>query len=388
MKVLHLGKYYPPALGGIELHVQTLARAQAALGAQVSVLAVNHEAAGRDQTYSAWARTRTSRERDGRVEVIRAGRLASIAQKLSISPRLPLLLRELGRGADLIHLHCRNPTMSAALRALPRLPAPLVITHHSDVARQVLLRRALLALEEPLYRRARRILATSPAYAVASPVLERHMARVRALPLGIELEPFSAPSPAALAEAARLKERYPGPLWLMVGRLVYYKGHEVALRALADLPGTLLVIGTGPLSGALWEQAEAAGISARVAFLGEVSDEVLQGAYQAADALWFPSLARSEGFGLVQVEAMASGLPVINTRIEGSGVHWVCPHERAGLTVEVEDAPAFARAVRRLLDEPDLAERLGAGGLARAREYFSAEQMGRASLEHYREALQ
>lgn len=387
MKVLHLGKYYPPALGGIELHVQTLARAQAALGAQVSVLVINHEAAGHDRTYSPWARTRTRREADGRVAVVRVGRVACLAQKLSLAPRLPGLLRELGRGADLIHLHCRNPTMSAGLRALPRLPAPLVITHHSDVARQVLLRRALLGLEDPLYARARRILATSPAYATASPVLQRHMERVRALPLGIELEPFLEPSPAARLEAQRLAERYPGPLWLMVGRLVYYKGHEVALRALADLPGTLLVVGTGPLSGALWEQAEAAGLGERVAFLGEVRAEVLQGAYQAASALWFPSVARSEGFGLVQVEAMASGLPVINTRIEGSGVHWVCPDERAGLTVEVGDAAGFARAARRLLAEPDLAARLGAGGRARAQESFSAARMAAASLEHYREAL-
>ena len=387
MRVLHLGKYYPPALGGIELHVQALAQGQAALGADVTVIAVNHDRGGSDATYRAFTRTRTREERDGPVRVIRVGRVASIAQKLSVTPRLPLLLRRYGREADLIHLHCRNPTMSAGLRAIGRLPAPLVITHHSDVARQRVLRRALLALEGPLYARAARILATSPAYAQASDVLQGHMERVRALPLGIDLAPFSEPSSAALAEAASLRARYEGPLWLMVGRLVYYKGHEVALEALRGLPGTLIVIGTGPLAGSLWESAQRLGLSKRVVFLGEVEESVLQGAYQAATALWFPSLARSEGFGLVQVEAMASGIPVVNTTIPGSGVHWVCPHEVCGLTVPSVDPEAFRAAVQRILDEPELGPALGAAGRLRARESFSRERMARTSLEHYREVL-
>lgn len=387
MRILHLGKYYPPALGGIELHVQTLAQGQARLGAQVTVLAVNHERAGQDETYSPWARTRTREDRDDQVRVVRVGRLATVAGKLSVSLRLPLLLRELGREADVIHLHCRNPTMSGGLRSLLRIPAPLVITHHSDVAKQRLLRRALLALEEPLYRQARRILATSPAYAQASPVLQGHMERVRALPLGIELEPFLSPSPEVEAEAAQLRERYPGPRWLMVGRLIYYKGHEVALEALRDLPGTLIVIGTGPLAGSLWERAERAGLGKRVVFLGEVSATTLQASYLAADAFWFPSVARSEGFGLAQVEAMASGTPILNTHIPGSGVHWVSPDEVSGLTVPCGDPRALRAAAQRLLDEPGLAARLGAGGRARAQERFGAEQMARTSLEHYREAL-
>ncbi|MBL4845289.1 MAG: glycosyltransferase [Planctomycetes bacterium] len=385
--MLHLGKYYPPALGGIEIHVQALARGQAALGADVTVVAVNHTRGEDDTTYRALARTRTVEEQDGAVRVVRVGRLASIAHKLSVAPRLPFLLRRLGREADLIHLHCRNPTMSAGLRAIGRLPAPLVITHHSDVARQRILRRALLALEGPLYRRARRILATSPAYAQGSAVLQDHMERVRALPLGIDLAPFASPSPEALAEAASLRERYPGPLWLMVGRLVYYKGHEVALDALKGLPGTLIVIGTGPLAGSLWESAQRLGLIKRVVFLGEVEASVLEGAYQAATAFWFPSLARSEGFGLVQVEAMASGTPVINTTIPGSGVHWVSPHEETGLTVPAVDPAAFRAAAQRLLDEPELGPSLGAAGRVRAAEKFSRERMARTSLAHYREVL-
>ena len=109
---------------------------------------------------------------------------------------------------------------------------------------------------------------------------------------------------------------------------------------------------------------------------GRATDDELVGAYHAATALWFPSNARSEGFGLVQVEAMASGCPVVNAAIPHSGVPWVCRHDEAGLTVPVDDAAAFAAAARRLLDEPGLRDRLAARG--------ASEQAGRASFDHRR----
>jgi rhamnosyl/mannosyltransferase len=124
-----------------------------------------------------------------------------------------------------------------------------------------------------------------------------------------------------------------------------------------------------------------------VAWLGHVTPDELAGAYQAAAALWFPSNARSEGFGLVQVEAMASGCPVINTAVPDSGVSWVSRNEVTGLTVPINDAPALAAATRRLLDEPGLRDRLAAGARRRAADEFGAEVMAERSLEIYRTVL-
>src|SRR5205823_5359495 len=125
----------------------------------------------------------------------------------------------------------------------------------------------------------------------------------------------------------------------------------------------------------LKELARHTGVAERVVWCGAVDDATLAGAYRAATALWFPSNARSEGFGLVQVEAMAAGCPVINTHVPHSGVAWVCRHEREGLTVPVNDPAALAAAARRLLEEPGLRERLVEAGRQRAVSEFDHRTM-------------
>jgi rhamnosyl/mannosyltransferase len=385
--VCHLAKFYPPATGGIETHLQTLAQAQAALGAEVRVVCVNHrDGAGRDVTWKALAATPTVEEEDGPVRVFRVGRRASLF-RLDVCPELLRVGRRLQEWqADVVHLHVPNPTMLLALAASDT-SVPVVTTYHSDVVRQRKLGLALWPFEARVYRRARAILASSPPYAEASPTLRRHRERVRVVPFGIDLGPLLQPTAAAQDQAHRLRQRHGWPLWLSVGRLVYYKGLPTALAALRQVPGRLLIIGEGPLAGALARQADALGVSDRVVFRGRASAEELVGAYHAATALWFPSSARSEAFGFVQVEAMASGCPVLNTAIPGSGVSWVSRHDESGLTVPVGDAEALARAARRLVGEPGLRQRLAAGGRERARREFDAQTMARRTLEAYQAAL-
>ena len=120
------------------------------------------------------------------------------------------------------------------------------MTHHSDVVRQRFLRQVQAPFDRRVYDRAKVILTDSPTYAAGSAVLQRYPDKVQSLPLGIDLASFQEPSAAARAYTDRLRAVHGEPLWLMVGRLIYYKGIETALRALVDVPGKLLVIGTGP----------------------------------------------------------------------------------------------------------------------------------------------
>lgn len=387
LRVAHLGKFYPPASGGIETHVAVLARAQARLGARVEVLCINHrDQAGRDVTDQRFALTPTLQDEDAGIPVRRVGRWAKLA-RVDLCPALRRELVALRRrGVDILHVHTPNPLMLLALASLPPF-STLVVTHHSDVIRQRALGAALRPLELLTYSRAALVLATSERYIEGSPLLRRFSSKVRPLPLGIELEPFLSPGAAALAQRRRWEDELGTPLWLSVGRLVYYKGLETALAALREVPGRLLVGGVGPAEAELRRRARELGVAGRVTFAGYLEPDALVGAYLAATALWFPSNARSEGYGLSQVEAMASGCPVINTDLAGSGVPWVSPHERTGLTVPVGDARALAAAARRLLEEPGLRDRLTRQAAARARAELGAEVMGRRSMALYRRAL-
>ncbi len=372
-RVVHLGKFFHPAHGGIERTVRTLAHAQARLGCSVRVICIDHE------------RSRANRvERDGPVEVVRVRRGASFL-KLDHCPDLPRLIRE--SEADLLHLHTPNPTMILGLlRSGDR--RPLVVSHHSDVIRQRVRRLLFRPMERACYARSSLVLAMSPPYADGSRVLRRCAERVGVLPIGLDLAPFLEPSSEVMEHAQRIRQDHPGPIWFACGRLVYYKGLSTALRAIPEVPGTLLIAGDGPARRGLERLVDRLGVQERVRFLGRVPrDEDLAAYYRASDAFWFPSNARSEAYGLVQVEAMASGCPVINTAIPHSGVPWVSRHEETGLTVPVNDPVAFAAAARRLLDEPGLRDRLAEGARARAIAEFDEETMGRRSIEFYADAL-
>jgi rhamnosyl/mannosyltransferase len=386
LRVCHLGKFYPPASGGIESHLQTLAQAQARLGMAVDVLCVNHRNRhGVDVTWRRFAATPTAREHDGPVGLTRLGRRASLA-RLDCCLGLP---RRLWRTRldqyDLLHVHVPNPTMVLGL-FLCRPCVPWVISYHSDVIRQ----RALLLLQRPfenwVFRRARAIFAASPNYVSGSRYLQRFADKVTVNPYGIDLAAFLHPSPAARQAAERFRAAYGEPLWLAVGRLVYYKGLANAIAALTRVPGRLMIVGDGPLRGELERQARSAGVADRIAWHAGLTRDELIGAYLASTALWFPSNARSEAFGIVQVEAMACSRPVLNSAVPGSGVAWVSRDAETGLTVPVDDWQALAMAARRLWQDAELRGRLGTQARRRAIAEFDAERMARRMLAVYQSA--
>jgi rhamnosyl/mannosyltransferase len=167
----------------------------------------------------------------------------------------------------------------------------------------------------------------------------------------------------------------------MVGRLVYYKGAEYAVRAMTKIDANLLIIGDGPLKQNLERQARELGVADRVFFLGKV-DGSISPWYQASDVFILPSIARSEAFGIVQLEAMACGKPVVNTDL-ASGVPYVSLDGETGITVPPSNPEALADAVNRLLDNPSLRAAYGQAAVRRVQNEFSLDLMVRRTLEVY-----
>jgi len=387
LRILHLGKYYPPAPGGIESHVQTLARGQAELGCQVSVLCVNHaDPFGNDITHARLRKTISTKDQDGAVHVERVGRWFGVS-RLEMCPSLPWRIRQLTAKVDIVHLHTPNPLMLASWWLAGNRKVPLVVTHHSDVIKQRLLRYAVAPFESSVHSKAKRIFSDSPTYGQGSPTLQRHAGKVSILPLGIDLRPFEITSTGSGLDGDTLKATPECPLWLMVGRMTYYKGYHIALEALSRVSGILVIVGNGPLEAELKAQAERRGVGERIVWKSHAGPKELIALYHAATALWFPSVARSEGFGLVQVEAMAAGCPVINTAIPASGVSWVSQHEVSGLTVPVGDVCAFAAAANRIADEDGLRAKLSQGARDRAEKEFDARVMAENCLGFYRKII-
>ena len=175
-----------------------------------------------------------------------------------------------------------------------------------------------------------------------------------------------------------------GPVkFLFVGRLVYYKGVDVLLKAFQQVRGGFLsIVGTGELQETLQRFVEERGLKDKVCFLGKLDDDALNKAFEDCDVFVLPSVARSEAFGLVEQEAMAYGKPVINTRLK-SGVPEVSLDGITGLTVEPGNVSALAEAMQKMIDYPVLRDAYGAAARKRVEENYTTDKVTAKIKELY-----
>lgn len=376
MRILHLGKFYPPHAGGVERHLADLAAAQVQSGLDVAALV--HAAPGDLRGY---------RRRDPQGVAVQALPCWGQAVFVPISPSWPV---HLGRALrefkpDLLHLHVPNPSAYWTLLSRAARRLPWVVHWHADIpddSRQLGLR-----LGYPVYRRfehalnarAARIVATSPAYLAASRALAPWQARCRVIPLGMPEAGAAGPAPLWPGTGLRL---------LAVGRLSYYKGFEVLLDALAQVPdASLLLVGEGEQRRALESRIADLGLGSRVRLAGHLDDATLEAAYQACDLFCLPSVDRAEAFGLVLLEAMRAGKPVLASDIPGSGVGTVVVDDETGLKVPPRDATALAVALRSLAADASRRAALGAAGRDRFERHYRIDAVTRQWTALYREVL-
>lgn len=366
MRILEIGKFYPPQRGGMERSLEALCRGLARRGHDLRVLVAAEGEDGREE----W------------VDDVRVCRLPNWGQVRSV-PVVPSLFSRVRRelrdfAPDVVHLHLPHPLGVFAWRWFGG-GAPLLVTYHSDIVRQRWLARLVAFDRRRLLTGAAAIHVSSAALREESRDLRPVRERCRVIPFGIDTERYRDPDPVRVQ---RWNDRVGPRFVLFVGRLVYYKGLDVLLEAMRELSMPLVVAGDGPMREEWQTLSRVLGLGDRVHFVGDVSEESLRALYHAATVFAFPSTERAETFGLVQLEAMASGLPVVAARASG-GVVSVHEEGRTALLVPPRDAGALREALVRVWQEEDLARGLAQEALQRVRGFFDQER----SLDHFEDLL-
>ena len=366
MRVLQLGKFYFPVVGGIETAIKNICEGLTN-DVEFRVLVAN-------TCY------RTEHEA-GPIAVTRAASAGKLFS-CSLAPSYPFWARKFD--ADIIHVHLANPLaeLSALLAARD---VPVVAHFHSDVVRPVPgpLRAVYNKFLHAFYRRANRIIVPTPRHIDVSDFVPYYREKCRVVPFGIELSRFDL-NEAGSKRVNSLKDG--APTILFVGRLVHYKGVEFLIRAMENMKARLWIVGTGPLEASLKRLAMEKGIADRVLFLGHVPDEDLIAYYHACDVFALPSITNQEMFGLVQLEAMACGKPVVSTDLP-TGVPWVNQHGKTGYCVAPGNPKELTSALQHLMSSSELRSEMGAAGRARVEQQFSSATMAEGMLQVYQEVL-
>lgn len=369
MRVLQVNKLYSPWIGGVEKVVQDIAeRLQGKV--EMKVLVCQPKGAG-------------TREIINKVEVFRAGSIG-IYSSMPVSFSFPFLLKKLAKDADILHFHLPFP-MATLSHLLVRPKAKVVVWWHSDIVRQKNMMRLYKPFLIQFLKRADRIIVATKEHIGSSAVLKSFEDKCSVIPFGIDASLFEFDENLR-RDVARLREKYGSKIVLFVGRLIYYKGVEHLIRAMKDVDGTLLIVGQGPLESHLRRVATKCGLYERVVFLGKVQDREMTACYHSCDVFVLPSIARSEAFGLVQLEAMACGKPVVNTDLP-TGVSFVSRHGETGLTVPPADSAAMGLAIKKLLEDADLREKYGLAARERVEKYFNVARMADDMYHVYEEVL-
>lgn len=381
MRILTTLTYYRPHYSGLTIYAERLARALVGRGHQVTILTSRYD------------RSLPAQEvRDG-VQVIRPRVLARVSKGV-LMPTMLYWAWVNARHADVVHLHL--PQLDAAyITVICRLlRKPVVVTYHCDlilpkglihyIANQVshLANRLTLELADQM-------VVNTIGYAEASAFLRRYLSKTRAIPTPVEL---MTPSPAdiqAIRNKARLEsgQRIIG----MVARLATEKGVEYLVEAMPEIlksHPTARVLHVGQYQKVLGEEEYANKLMPHIqalddhwTFLGILPPTELAAFYQSCDVTVLPSTNSTESFGIVQVESMACGTPVVASDLPG--VREPVKLTGMGLLAAPTDAHSLAQAINQVLNDPDCFK----GDVDEVKKRFSSQQIAEAYVRVFKEAI-
>lgn len=365
MRILQLGKFYP-VRGGVEKVMFNLTKGISSLGIRCDMMCAAIEGP-----------TRVEKLNDN-ADLILCRTLKKVAGTM-ISPAMIGELRRRCRDYDIIHVHHPDPMAALALR-LSGFKGRVILHWHSDILKQKFLLKFYKPLQNWLIDRAEMIVGTTLHYIQNSPFLAGRENKFERLLIGID------PVVPDAEGVAAIRSRYEGKkIIFSLGRLVEYKGFRHLVSAAEFIPDdyVILIGGTGPLHDELTALIREKGLEDKVKLLGYVPDKEVYDYFGAADAFCLSSIQKTEAFGIVQIEAMSCGVPVIATKIPGSGVPVVNEDGVSGINVEPGSAEAIAAALLKVTSDRDSWKAYSEGAKNRYRTYFTKEKMISDCIELY-----
>jgi glycosyltransferase involved in cell wall biosynthesis len=367
MHILVLNSEYPPIGGGASNASAYLATQLVKLGQRVTVLTAAYKRLPREET----------------IEGVRVLRLPGLRSQADRSTTLEQIIFMIVSTLGLAKVRRLQPDVVLAFFGAPSgvaawfwsyfLKLPYIVSLRGgdvpgfrpyDFARQ---HRLLGPLLRRVWRRAGAVVANSEGLRQLGNSFEPNVS-IQVIPNGVDLEAFH------LGERA-----WEPPSLLFVGRIVYQKGLDLLLTALGqlkDMKWRLDLVGSGPRVERLKEQAAALGIAEHVHFRGWQTREQLPETYRQANLFVYPS--RHEGMPNAVLEAMASGLPVLATRIAGNEE---LVSAEAGILVPPEDVAALQAGLRQLLADAGLRQRMGAAARRRVEEKYGWQGVAESYLD-------
>lgn len=370
LKIVHLAKYYYPAIGGIESATRMYAESAANSGCKVSVICFGIE----------------YKKKSGRIPIYRS-RERFIFKGQPINFRYLFDAIRIGRCSDIVHLHF--PNFLAALAGILIGKHSKVIVHwHSDIRNKGFLGRLTSPLTRTMLTRAKAIVTTSPPYGATSVYLRGFEDKIVIVPLGADIIPSIDYSVDGRIE--ELKEFLRSRRFILsVGRLVPFKGFETLVEAARHLDEDICVViaGDGPDRLKLDALIRRYKLDSRVLITGELPPRAPGGAldwlFRQADVFCLPSIDRAESFGLVLIEAMSYGLPIVCSKIPGSGVNWVNIDGFTGFSFPPGSAVNLAEKCMTILRSKNIRDSFSDSAIFRFNSEFKSEVSAARMLDLY-----
>ncbi|MBD5142763.1 MAG: glycosyltransferase [Ruminococcus sp.] len=355
LHVLEVNKFYPPHIGGIETVIAQRANYLANYpDIEVKVLVCQERGKGKF-------------EKINHIEIIRCSSFG-VYFSCPVSIEFFIKFQKLAKWADVIEFHMPFPLGDLAC-LLSNCKCRVVIAWHSDVIKQKKLLKFYQPILKKFLKKADVIITATQGHIDSSKFLPEFRNKCKIIPYGIEIANYNINNLKKIL-TEKLENKNFIKL-LFVGRLVYYKGVDVLIKAFASVKNCeLFLCGTGVLEPELKNLAK----NSAVHFLGNLSDYDLKSAFADCDIFILPSVENSEAFGIVQQEAMIYGKPVINTSLP-TGVPFVSIHEQTGLTVAPKNIQALAKAIQKLADSSELRKLYGENAKKRVYEFYDSKKI-------------